>query len=131
VTSTPARYYILHRRRGEEKAQYFLETILPGLPIRLYGTDFSLIMAAARLKAVHPLVYADCFAVAVKAGARERRHLEITRLPCSAPAGTAVTSSTASRQQQQTSIQINRDLEFLIWFPSPLLPRKGSSPVFG
>ena len=58
-------YYILHRRRGEEKARYFLETILPGLPIRLYGTDFSLIMAAARLKAVHPLAYADCFAVAV------------------------------------------------------------------
>jgi len=66
-------YYILHRRRGEEKAQYLLETILPGLPIRPYGTDFSLIMAVARLKAVHPLAYTDCLAVAVKAGARERR----------------------------------------------------------
>lgn len=64
-------YYILSRKRGVDKADYFLETILPGLPIRLVPTDFSLVMEAARLKSSHPLSYADCFAVAaaVRAGA--------------------------------------------------------------
>jgi ribonuclease VapC len=64
-------YYILSRKRGMDKADYFLETILPGLPIRLVSTDFSLVTEAARLKASHPLSYADCFAVAaaVRAGA--------------------------------------------------------------
>jgi predicted nucleic acid-binding protein len=57
-------YYILSRNRGADKADYFLETILPGLPIRLLPNDFDQVIAAARLKAVHPLSYADCFAVA-------------------------------------------------------------------
>jgi predicted nucleic acid-binding protein len=57
-------YYILSRKRGTDKADYFLETILPGLPIRRLPNDFDQVIAAARLKAVHPLSYADCFAVA-------------------------------------------------------------------
>lgn len=58
-------YYILSRRRGKEKADYFMESIVPSLPVRLWPVDFSLVMDAARLKAVHALSYADCFAVAV------------------------------------------------------------------
>ena len=56
-------YYILSRTRGAEKADYFLETILPGLPITVIANDFEDIVAAARIKAEHPLSFADCFAV--------------------------------------------------------------------
>jgi predicted nucleic acid-binding protein len=57
-------YYILSRKRGPEKADYFIETILSGLPIRPVANDFEQVIAAARLKAEYPLSYADCFAVA-------------------------------------------------------------------
>ena len=33
-------YYILFRKRGREKADYFLENILPGLPISTVSNDF-------------------------------------------------------------------------------------------
>ena len=33
-------YYILSRARGTEKADYFLETILPGLPITVVANGF-------------------------------------------------------------------------------------------
>jgi predicted nucleic acid-binding protein len=56
-------YYILSRTRGAEKADYFLETILPGLPISVVSNGFEDIIAAARIKAEHPLSFADCFAV--------------------------------------------------------------------
>jgi uncharacterized protein len=56
-------YYILSRTRGAEKADYFLETILPGLPITVVANDFEDIIAAARIKAEHALSFADCFAV--------------------------------------------------------------------
>jgi uncharacterized protein len=56
-------YYILSRTRGAEKADYFLETILPGLPISVVTNGFEDIIAAARIKAEHTLSYADCFAV--------------------------------------------------------------------
>lgn len=57
-------YYILARKRGPEKADYFLETILPGLPLKRVPNDFDLIINAARIKAEYALSFADCFVVA-------------------------------------------------------------------
>ena len=57
-------YYILSRKRGSEKADYFFDTILKGLPIEGLPVDLSLILEASRLKAKYPLSYADCFAAA-------------------------------------------------------------------
>jgi ribonuclease VapC len=45
-------YYILHRQRGVQEAEYFLDTVLVGLPILLVQNDFQ------------NLSFADCFAVA-------------------------------------------------------------------
>lgn len=56
-------YYILSRARGVEKADYFLETILPGLPITVVTNSFEDIITAARIKAGYTLSFADCFAV--------------------------------------------------------------------
>jgi ribonuclease VapC len=56
-------YYILSRARGAEKADYFLETILTGLPITVVTNSFEDIITAARIKASHTLSFADCFAV--------------------------------------------------------------------
>ena len=41
-------YYILSRKRGPEKADFFIETILSGLPIRRAPNDFEQVIAAAR-----------------------------------------------------------------------------------
>ena len=57
-------YYILFRKRGREKADYFLENILPGLPITTVSNDFQQVIDAARIKAEYSLSFADCFAVA-------------------------------------------------------------------
>jgi len=57
-------YYILHRNKGHEGAEYFLEIILPGLPIKPLANDFELVVQAAKIKAEYPLSFADCFAVA-------------------------------------------------------------------
>ncbi len=57
-------YYILSRRRGPEKADYFFDTILQGLPIQGLPVDCPLILDASRLKAKYPLSFADCFAAA-------------------------------------------------------------------
>ena len=57
-------YYILARARGRTQADFFLGTILPQLPITIVGNSFDDIVAAARIKAEHPLAYADCFAAA-------------------------------------------------------------------
>lgn len=57
-------YYIIARARGVKEADYFVETILPNLPIRLISNTFGDIIEAAKLKAAHPMSYADCFAVA-------------------------------------------------------------------
>ena len=57
-------YYILHRQRGVQKAEYFLDTVLVGLPILLVQNDFQDVIDAARIKAEYPLSFADCFAVA-------------------------------------------------------------------
>ena len=56
-------YYILHRKRGAEKADYFIDTVLEGLPILRIPNDFGAIIAAARIKAEYPLSFADCFVV--------------------------------------------------------------------
>ena len=56
-------YYILFRKRGKQKADYFLENILPALPITAVPNDFQQVIDAARLKAEYSLSFADCFAV--------------------------------------------------------------------
>ena len=57
-------YYILHRKRGSEEADYFINTILEGLPILPVSNDFGSTIDAARMKAEYPISFADCFAVA-------------------------------------------------------------------
>lgn len=57
-------YYILYRQRGEQKAEYFLDTILVGLPIVIVQNDFQDVIDSARIKAEYPLSFGDCFAVA-------------------------------------------------------------------
>ena len=57
-------YYILARERGLDKATYFAEIILPGLPIKPVGNTFQDMLQAARIKAENSLSFADCFAVA-------------------------------------------------------------------
>ncbi len=57
-------YYILFRKRGPEKANFFLETILPSLPVQVFSNDFNDVIRAAKIKAEYPLSFADCFAVA-------------------------------------------------------------------
>ncbi len=57
-------YYIIARERGIGQAEYFIETILPNLPIEIISNSFNQIIDASRIKANHPISYADCFAVA-------------------------------------------------------------------
>ncbi len=57
-------YYILFRKRGPEKADYFLDAILAGLPIATVPNAFEDVIDAARIKAQYPLAFEDCFAVA-------------------------------------------------------------------
>ena len=57
-------YFVIARERGTKEADYFVETILPNLPIRLIANSFDDIIEASRIKAGHPMSYADCFAVA-------------------------------------------------------------------
>jgi ribonuclease VapC len=56
-------YYILFRKRGAQQAEYFLDVILPGLPITPVANDFESVLDAARIKAEYPLSFSDCFAV--------------------------------------------------------------------
>ena len=56
-------YYILYRKRDQDKANYFLETILAGLPIVHVPNDFGFVIEAARIKAEYPISFADCFSV--------------------------------------------------------------------
>ncbi|MBI3755353.1 MAG: type II toxin-antitoxin system VapC family toxin [Deltaproteobacteria bacterium] len=57
-------YYIIARERGMTEADYFIETILSNLPIQVISNSFDHIIEASRIKANHPISYADCFAVA-------------------------------------------------------------------
>lgn len=57
-------YYIIARERGGEQADYFLETVLPSLPIKIVSNSFEDIIEASKIKAKYPISYADCFVVA-------------------------------------------------------------------
>lgn len=57
-------YYIIARERGIKQADYFIETILPNLPIDIISNSFNQIIDASKIKADHPISYADCFVVA-------------------------------------------------------------------
>lgn len=57
-------YYIVHRRRGPEQAEYFLGPVLAGLPIAVISNDFAAVISTAKIKARYALSFADCFAVA-------------------------------------------------------------------
>jgi predicted nucleic acid-binding protein len=57
-------FYIIARERGIQAADYFLTVILPSLPVMALDNSLKDVIAAARIKAVHVLSYADCFAAA-------------------------------------------------------------------
>jgi predicted nucleic acid-binding protein len=57
-------FYILARERGLEKADYFVNTILPSLPIETVPNTLQDVIEAARIKSVHSISYADCCVVA-------------------------------------------------------------------
>ena len=57
-------FYVLAKERGVEKAEYFVNTVLPNLPIEVVPNALQDVLEAARIKATHSISYADCFAVA-------------------------------------------------------------------
>jgi len=57
-------FYIFARSHGMRAAEYFLTIILPSLPITVLDNSLKDVIQAARLKAVHALSFADCFAAA-------------------------------------------------------------------
>ena len=57
-------YYIISKRHGHERAADFLKR-LPSLPIRLVLPDENGILAAAEVKAAHPVSFSDAFAIAL------------------------------------------------------------------
>jgi len=57
-------YYIISKRHGRDSAEEFLSR-LPSLPIRLVLPDQDGILAAARVKAAHPVAFSDSFAIAL------------------------------------------------------------------
>ena len=57
-------FYILARERGLDKAEYFINAILPNLPITKMGNTLTEVIEAAKIKAQYPISYTDSFAVA-------------------------------------------------------------------
>ena len=57
-------FYALAKERGFEKADYFVNTIVPSLPIEVVPNTLQDVLVAARIKATHSISYADCFVVA-------------------------------------------------------------------
>lgn len=57
-------FYILAKRNSAAVAEEFLIR-LPSLPIRVVSPDEDGIMAAARIKAAHPVAFGDAFAIAL------------------------------------------------------------------
>jgi len=57
-------YYILARERSVEEADFFIDLIVPALKIRVELSDIHEVIAAAKIKAVCPISYADAFATA-------------------------------------------------------------------
>lgn len=76
--------YILARERGLKKAEYFLNVILPTLPITCVSNTIQEVIQAARIKARYPISYADAFVVAtaikensvIITGDRDFKHVE-------------------------------------------------------
>jgi predicted nucleic acid-binding protein len=56
-------YYIVARKRGEQEAGEIIEAI-SRLPVGLVDVTKERVLAAARVKAQHPVSYADAFVVA-------------------------------------------------------------------
>jgi len=79
-------YYILTKSQNLEKAEFFLNTILPSLNIKPLGNTLNDVIEAARIKARYPISYADAFVVAtalrekaiIVTGDPDFRHLEQT-----------------------------------------------------
>jgi predicted nucleic acid-binding protein len=63
VTSLGEIYYIVARKRGEEKAGEITE-LISRLPVGLVDATKERVLAAACVKAQHPVSYADAFVVA-------------------------------------------------------------------
>ena len=57
-------YYNTMRERGIEKANE-IKFILEQLPIKIVDADKAVTIEAAKLKALYPVAYADCFAAAL------------------------------------------------------------------
>ncbi len=57
-------FYILARERGLDQAEYFINAILPNLPIAKIGNTLTQVIEAATIKAQYPISYGDCFVVA-------------------------------------------------------------------
>lgn len=57
-------YYIIARERGIESPEYFVENVLPNLPVEIISNSFERIVDASRVKAKYPISYCDCFAAA-------------------------------------------------------------------
>ncbi len=57
-------FYVLAKERGLDRAEYFVNTVLPNLPIEVVPNDLQNVLEAARIKATHSISYADCFVVA-------------------------------------------------------------------
>lgn len=56
-------YYIIAKEMGIQQAEYFIETVLPNIPVKVISNSFDHIIKASRIKANYPISYADCFAV--------------------------------------------------------------------
>lgn len=57
-------YYSTCRERGSMAAEE-IRFVLAQLPIEIVDADIETTLEAARLKAIHPVAYADCFAAAL------------------------------------------------------------------
>lgn len=57
-------YYNTYRERGREKADEAV-FMMEQLPVTIVNADMQITIEAYRLKSVHPVAYADCFAAAL------------------------------------------------------------------
>ncbi len=57
-------YYILARERSAQAAEYFIDVILPSLPVTAVANSLQDVLAAAKIKSRFAISYADCFAAA-------------------------------------------------------------------
>ena len=58
-------YYIIARKKGEDKAGEITE-LISSLPVGLVDVTKERVLAAARVKAQHPVSYADAFVVSTQ-----------------------------------------------------------------